>query len=208
VGKSHKFPSARSRDARLSSKRRAAFPCRPRLLRCNTMSTLRTPTEESLSSPDLETNPLATSEASTICSDSGQNSPTMESKSLEDVASGPPKKKKKKKSKKPKAKDAGKGKTDDNPEAEGRPSVLCISRNKHWRYISSYHVRGCAHLPWHIKLRLFVGTLAAAACGTSRFPSLHQPRPRCAHKFVRSTHVTYVDPGEQLAAAQASRSPT
>ena len=24
-----------------------------------------------------------------------------------------------------------------------RPPVLCISRNKHWRYISSYHVRGC-----------------------------------------------------------------
>jgi len=118
------------------------------------MSTIRTPTDDSLSSPDMETNPLVTSEASTICSDSGQNSPTMEPSSLEDVASGPPKKKKKKKSKKPKGKDAGKGKTDDSPEAEGRPSVLCISRNKHWRYISSYHVRGCARLPWHIKLRL------------------------------------------------------
>jgi len=27
------------------------------------------------------------------------------------------------------------------PTDPGRPSVLCISRNKHWRYISSYHVR-------------------------------------------------------------------
>jgi hypothetical protein len=29
------------------------------------------------------------------------------------------------------------------PEIETKPSVLCISRNKHWRYISSYHVRPC-----------------------------------------------------------------
>lgn len=48
------------------------------------------------------------------------------------------KKKRKKKPKKAKAKD-------DNVEAKAfepeRPPVLCISRNKHWRYISSYHVR-------------------------------------------------------------------
>lgn len=55
------------------------------------------------------------------------------------------KKKKKKKAKKStKGKDitpsekAG-GKAVEN--AEDRPPVLCISRNKHWRYISSYHVR-------------------------------------------------------------------
>ncbi|KAI0721190.1 hypothetical protein C8Q72DRAFT_787926 [Fomitopsis betulina] len=47
------------------------------------------------------------------------------------------KKKKKKKPKKPKTKDtsvANARSTDDE-----RPPVLCISRNKHWRYISSYH---------------------------------------------------------------------
>ncbi|KDQ62930.1 hypothetical protein JAAARDRAFT_28898 [Jaapia argillacea MUCL 33604] len=49
-----------------------------------------------------------------------------------------PKKKKKKKSKKPKAKEPTKAKTD-NIEQDGRHPVLCISRNKHWRYISSYH---------------------------------------------------------------------
>ncbi|RDX50566.1 hypothetical protein OH76DRAFT_1402631 [Lentinus brumalis] len=55
------------------------------------------------------------------------------------------KKKKKKKSKKgAKAKDtsAGCGKATNglgDEEERDRPPVLCISRNKHWRYISSYH---------------------------------------------------------------------
>lgn len=55
------------------------------------------------------------------------------------------KKKKKKKSKKSaKAKEAAaaKAKADSQPSGDSnRPPVLCISRNKHWRYISSYHVR-------------------------------------------------------------------
>lgn len=48
------------------------------------------------------------------------------------------KKKKKKKARKP-SKPKEKQAVDD--EQELRPPVLCISRNKHWRYISSYHVR-------------------------------------------------------------------
>lgn len=52
------------------------------------------------------------------------------------------KKKKKKKSKKPKSKETNIPPVLSKPEAEDqRPPVLCISRNKHWRYISSYHVR-------------------------------------------------------------------
>lgn len=57
------------------------------------------------------------------------------------------KKKKKKKAKKSaKAKEASArcGKAADGvgeEEERDRPPVLCISRNKHWRYISSYHVR-------------------------------------------------------------------
>ncbi|THH01208.1 hypothetical protein EW026_g1458 [Hermanssonia centrifuga] len=50
-----------------------------------------------------------------------------------------PKKKKKKKAKKS---SKTKGASDTNKPAdenEERPPVLCISRNKHWRYISSYH---------------------------------------------------------------------
>ncbi|KAJ4470885.1 hypothetical protein J3R30DRAFT_1133800 [Lentinula aciculospora] len=53
------------------------------------------------------------------------------------------KKKKKKKSKKSaaaKARDAADvKKAAESADAEGRPPVLCISRNKHWKYISSYH---------------------------------------------------------------------
>jgi hypothetical protein len=56
------------------------------------------------------------------------------------------KKKKKKKAKKSaKAKEAATpaAKTQAGDMDSNRPPVLCISRNKHWRYISSYHVRGC-----------------------------------------------------------------
>lgn len=54
--------------------------------------------------------------------------------------SGAAKKKRKKKTKKTaKAKETSpKQKAGESPEE--RPPVLCISRNKHWRYISSYHV--------------------------------------------------------------------
>ena len=55
------------------------------------------------------------------------------------------KKKKKKPKKSAKAKEATALKAkaqeaQDADDAESRPPVLCISRNKHWRYISSYHV--------------------------------------------------------------------
>ncbi|KAJ3853932.1 hypothetical protein EV368DRAFT_37856 [Lentinula lateritia] len=49
------------------------------------------------------------------------------------------KKKKPRKSAAAKTKDTAAKKTAGSGEAEGRPSVLCISRNKHWKYISSYH---------------------------------------------------------------------
>ncbi|KAG1742763.1 uncharacterized protein EDB91DRAFT_1037121, partial [Suillus paluster] len=61
----------------------------------------------------------------------------------ESSASASQKKKKKKKSKKPKTHDTtdpppGKSRVTPSPDSE-RASVLCISRNKHWKYISSYH---------------------------------------------------------------------
>ncbi|KAF7966415.1 hypothetical protein HWV62_38422 [Athelia sp. TMB] len=73
-------------------------------------------------------------------------SPSSEEKSLipEDsdqitVPTGQ-KKKKKKKSKSAKARDAAAAAAKAKEELDAsRPSVLCISRNKHWRYISSYH---------------------------------------------------------------------
>lgn len=50
------------------------------------------------------------------------------------------KKNKKRKKKSAKSKASGATKAPDD-EDEDHPPVLCISRNKHWRYISSYHVR-------------------------------------------------------------------
>jgi hypothetical protein len=58
--------------------------------------------------------------------------------------SGQKKKKKKKPKKSAMAKEAAaalKAKTQDVPKPDTRPPALCISRNKHWCYISSYHVR-------------------------------------------------------------------
>jgi hypothetical protein len=57
------------------------------------------------------------------------------------------KKKKPKKSASAKARDAATVTANAKADAKakddeaGKPPVLCISRNKHWRYISSYHVR-------------------------------------------------------------------
>lgn len=78
---------------------------------------------------------------------SGETSPIQDA-GLEEQQEAPTttsqKKKKKKKSKKSaKAKEAAaKAKADSEKASEecNRPPVLCISRNKHWRYISSYHV--------------------------------------------------------------------
>lgn len=62
----------------------------------------------------------------------------VEEDNNEDISTTTPKKKKKKKPKKPKAKLTA---IPVEPIAEVKQPVLCISRNKHWRYISSYHVR-------------------------------------------------------------------
>ena len=61
---------------------------------------------------------------------------------VQDTSSTPKKKKKKKSKKSSKSKDEPNAKplTEDD---EPSPLVLRISRNKHWRYISSYHV--CLH---------------------------------------------------------------
>jgi hypothetical protein len=57
------------------------------------------------------------------------------------------KKKKKKKSKKPKCKNGAPAIPGPQTIPEHRQPVLCISRNKHWKYISSYHV--CHYVvPW------------------------------------------------------------
>ncbi|KAH6911139.1 hypothetical protein BKA70DRAFT_1269566 [Coprinopsis sp. MPI-PUGE-AT-0042] len=84
-----------------------------------------------------------------------------------------PKKKKKKKSKK-----AGKSKDSEAKaaETESRPPLLCISRNKHWRYISSYH-GPWLQLPLELLESLLVlnadpGTLQAESRASQLLPPL------------------------------------
>jgi len=84
------------------------------------------------------------SEVSTPASFSADVSPLLSEQPLPLETPTPRhKKKKKKKSKKTKAEEAvgsvgtSKTRVDDSGV---HPQVLCISRNKHWRYISSYHV--------------------------------------------------------------------
>ncbi len=75
---------------------------------------------DTLDSPDVDDSSLLTP---TLIM-SGSSSPTLDE--VPDTPTSVQKKKKKKKSKKLADKDCS--------------PVLCISRNKHWRYISSYHV--------------------------------------------------------------------
>jgi len=110
------------------------------------MAVSHSPVEDVPSSPDTDhATTTAVSELSTPLTQSGRTSPTnIDGVEVPDeINSSTQKKKKKKKPKKsPKAKDAtAKATAKDDGDKEGRPPVLCISRNKHWRYISSYHVR-------------------------------------------------------------------
>ncbi|KAG6839655.1 hypothetical protein C0991_000464 [Blastosporella zonata] len=93
--------------------------------------------DEIHSSPDFVNLSIRSSDAPTPNTHSGATSPTDELD--EDTALSFQKKKKKKKPKKStKAKEAA-AQAKALQESDGRPPVLCISRNKHWRYISSYH---------------------------------------------------------------------
>ncbi|KAJ3710743.1 hypothetical protein C8R42DRAFT_781337 [Lentinula raphanica] len=113
-----------------------------------------------------------------------ENEPVVEpdAENADNAESIAQKKKKKKKSKKSaatKAKEAAAKKAAEAAEAETRPSVLCISRNKHWKYISSYH-GPWLQLPLELLESLFVINLDPATLtvpepapqisGTTRLP--------------------------------------
>lgn len=109
------------------------------------MDPARLPDDDSL------TDPTEVSEVSTPVTPSANASPLLSEQLLPpDPTTVPPKKKKKKKSKKaakikgtvgaiPAAISKARSQNGDGS-SEDHPQVLCISRNKHWRYISSYHV--------------------------------------------------------------------
>jgi hypothetical protein len=78
---------------------------------------------------------------------SGEPSTELESSQVLEATNDPSSSLKKKKKRKPKksakAKEAAAATAKEKleqEESETKPPVLCISRNKHWRYISSYHV--------------------------------------------------------------------
>src|SRR5260221_5526092 len=103
------------------------------------------PMEESPSSPGTESATI--SELATPPTLSGRTSPVCN----EDQHSVEPtvttqKKKKKKRSKKSSTHKSPTSDAGNDTTNEGRSPVLCISRNKHWKYISSYHVSASVFL--------------------------------------------------------------
>ncbi|EGN93766.1 hypothetical protein SERLA73DRAFT_172052 [Serpula lacrymans var. lacrymans S7.3] len=98
------------------------------------------------------------------------------------------KKKKKKKSKKPKAKESPSGAPTADVERD-RASVLCISRNKHWRYISSYH-GPWLQLPLELLESLLVLNLDPATLSVpeTRLPALPPPPPSSTHHSHSYSH--------------------
>ncbi|KAI0354755.1 hypothetical protein OH77DRAFT_1425873 [Trametes cingulata] len=97
-------------------------------------------TERSSDSDDASAAGMLPTPPSTHSSRSSSPGPTLDGADLPETPAQSKKKKKKKakKSSKPKDGTAG-GKTAGGADERDRPPVLCISRNKHWRYISSYH---------------------------------------------------------------------
>lgn len=113
---------------------------------------------------------------------STETSSTLDNPPLDSTA--PQKKKKKKKNKRAATKDEPatsfrQPQTDNT--TEERPSVLCISRNKHWKYISSYHVSPhticCSKLTswWYAP-----GSMAATPARIAGVPPSTEFRP-CNH---------------------------
>jgi hypothetical protein len=74
----------------------------------------------------------------------------------EDLSAVTTKKKKKKKPKKPKPSPLMTPATPAAGTQDIKQTVLCISRNKHWRYISSYHVSLFAFLTGSLRQLFFV----------------------------------------------------
>ncbi|KAF9469558.1 hypothetical protein BDZ94DRAFT_1242700 [Collybia nuda] len=134
--------------------------------------------DDAPSSPDTEDQTI-NGDLVTPTTQSGETSPCLDGEGDDVTVLSTQKKKKKKKPKKSaKAKEAAtaasKAKTQD-PEG-GRPPVLRISRNKHWRYISSYH-GPWLQLPIELLESLLVLNLdpATLSAPESRLPPLPAP---------------------------------
>jgi hypothetical protein len=115
------------------------------------------------------------------CSSPERSLPTSPVATEAPHAGAPPnlnKKKKKKKSKKAKCKDGGPAIPGPQTIPEHRQPVLCISRNKHWKYISSYHVpRLVGHGLNDLLISTLIGTVVTIALGDTRITPFRQFRP-------------------------------
>ncbi|KAK0479636.1 hypothetical protein IW261DRAFT_1478426 [Armillaria novae-zelandiae] len=139
---------------------------------------------DTLDSPDVDDSSLLT--PTSIMS--GSSSPTLDE--VPDTPASAQKKKKKKKSKKSaKAKSEAAAQLVD----EDRPPVLCISRNKHWRYISSYH-GPWLQLPIELLESLLVLNLdpATLSAAEPRIPSI-PPSPNTANNTNRIRDRSFQD---------------
>ncbi|KAG5643295.1 hypothetical protein DXG03_001222 [Asterophora parasitica] len=134
--------------------------------------------EEIPCSPDIDDVSTFTPTSPSPTTHSGGTSPTQELD--EDAALTSQKKKKKKKPKKSaKAKEAAAAAAAKAKAGEDwKPPVLCISRNKHWRYISSYH-GPWLQLPLELLDSLLVLNIDPATLSVpeSRLPLLPPPPP-------------------------------
>lgn len=155
------------------------------------------------SSPDTESLTIS-AEIATPTTQSGATSPCLDEGDDVTVLSSQKRKKKKKPKKSAKAKEAAaaavKEKTQE-PE-DGRPPVLCISRNKHWRYISSYHVCDLFDVSTY-EAHLISGPMAATTYRTVRFITCAESRP--CHTFCpRITSTTSHCPAHECICQQAA----
>ena len=80
-----------------------------------------------------------------------------------------------------KSKSSSNGTVESAANSQGSQNVLCISRNKHWKYISSYHVRILSN-SYEGALKLIfcvnVGTMVAAPARAPRDSAASQPQSR------------------------------
>jgi hypothetical protein len=108
-------------------------------------------------------NPAAISDTVPLAHTVPGNEESVSQNGTEDVGAVTTKKKKKKKPKKPKPSPLVAPATSAVGTQDAKQSILCISRNKHWRYISSYHVGLFAFLTSTFRQLFFcLGSMASA----------------------------------------------
>ena len=175
---------------------------RPSSLSASTSSTTTNGTDDL--GPDMLPTPPSTHTSrstSPACPDLDPDADPVDADTTETPSAAKKKKKKKAKKSTSKARQglAGNGSlANGNVEDRDRPPVLCISRNKHWRYISSYHVCPRCVSVYHLS-RLTMASCVGDSC--TQGPWLQLPL-----ELLESLLVLNLDPAT-LSAADAKLPP-